>query len=196
MPFGKDQIRDVKVLSGRGKLLRVLPHNGIVAELGVDEGNFSRRILELTEPRTLHLVDLWGSDRFNREKERQVRTRFQAEIETGQVVVHQGDSLTHLGGFDDGYLDWVYIDTSHRYELTLAELELSRIKVKPGGIIAGHDFCKGTTPHGDEYGVVQAVHAFCHEHGWAMIYLTLEEHMHWSFALRELTGESDAASSG
>jgi hypothetical protein len=77
----------------------------------------------------------------------------------------------------------VYIDTSHAYEQTVKELELCRHKVKSGGIIAGHDYCQGSIARSISYGVVQAVHEFCTTHDWEMVYLTLEDHMHWSYAL-------------
>ena len=35
---------------------------------------------------------------------------------------------------------WAYVDLTHRYAPTVKELELLRRKVRPGGIIAGHDW--------------------------------------------------------
>ncbi len=165
-------------------MLQMLPKNGVIAELGVDEGGFSARILKLTQPAKLHLIDMWGSERFGDAKEKSVRERFADEVASDRVTIHKGDSLARLAEFEDDYFDWVYIDTSHAYEQTVKELELCRSKVKSGGIIAGHDYCQGSIAQSIAYGVVQAVHEFCAEYDWEMIYLTLEDHMHWSYALK------------
>ena len=46
-----ENIRNLKVLPTREDLLARLPAGGIVAELGVDEGGFSRKILDIAKPR-------------------------------------------------------------------------------------------------------------------------------------------------
>ncbi|MGH7917596.1 MAG: hypothetical protein ACREQE_09015, partial [Candidatus Binataceae bacterium] len=40
-------------------LLRQLPRGAVCAEIGVLEGDFSERIIALTRPRRLHLIDPW-----------------------------------------------------------------------------------------------------------------------------------------
>ena len=42
--------------------------------------------------------------------------------------------------FEDGSLDLVYIDADHTYEAVVADINDWKVKVKPGGYIAGHDF--------------------------------------------------------
>lgn len=54
--------------------------------------------------------------------------------------------------FADGAIDFIYIDGDHRYEHVKEDLELYVPKIKPGGIIAGHDYGGPSTP-----GVKQAV---------------------------------------
>ena len=53
------------MITNRTKRLEPLPKNGVVAELGVDTGCFSSDILDYIKPRQLHLIDIWGSDRYN-----------------------------------------------------------------------------------------------------------------------------------
>ena len=50
-------IDNLKALENRIKLLEMLPKNGVVAELGVNKGEFSKQILDITQPKKLHLVD-------------------------------------------------------------------------------------------------------------------------------------------
>lgn len=54
--------------------------------------------------------------------------------------------------YGDASLDYVYIDADHHYEPVCRDIDAWLPKVKPGGIIAGHDFCPYTG-----YGVIQAV---------------------------------------
>jgi len=66
-------------------------------------------------------------------------------------------------------------------------MEITRFKVKKGGIIAGHDYCNGDVKDAFHYGVVRAVNEFCEKYNWEFIYLTLEPHGSLSFALKEIS---------
>jgi hypothetical protein len=118
--------------------------------------------------------------------EKIVRDKFAAEIASGQVKIDLGLSTDVLPRYPDGYFDWIYIDTDHGYIVTAAELEVCRLKVKPGGIIAGHDYVTGNWDGGVRYGVVEAVHEFCVKYGWELILLTHETDRHLSFAIRKM----------
>src|SRR2546422_8687280 len=122
-------INNLRVVTTRFELLTLLPSNGIVAEVGVGEGDYSEKILRLSSPKRLHLIDAWSSERFGEDKLKQVQSRFSAEIECGQVVINRGVSWDELEKFPDAYFDWVYLDTSHKYEDSTKELEISRLKV-------------------------------------------------------------------
>lgn len=176
---------NLRVVSDRDALLELFPKNSIVAELGVDEGEYSSRILSATDPEELHLIDKWDSRKYNRRKMRHVNDRFKKEIDEGRVILHRKDSIDEMKKFDDGYFDWVYIDTTH-CERTSRELDVCRRKVKTGGIISGHDYCQGDVELGIKYHVVEAVHDFCRRYDWEIIYLTMESHMHLSYALRKI----------
>ena len=54
-------------------------------------------------------------------------------------VVRQ-PSLEAAKLFPDGYFDMVYIDASHFYEDVLADIAAWKSKVRPGGILGGHDY--------------------------------------------------------
>ena len=45
------QLENCKVVSSREKILEVLPKNGICAELGVEHGIFSNKILDINKPK-------------------------------------------------------------------------------------------------------------------------------------------------
>jgi len=42
--------------------------------------------------------------------------------------------------YDDASLDFVFLDAGHRYEDITADIKAWQPKVKPGGILAGHDY--------------------------------------------------------
>jgi hypothetical protein len=74
----------------RVELLSALPQGGVVGEVGVFKGNFSRRILEIVAPERLHLIDPWvhqdiplwhgRTDENHLDFLRDVQRRFQPEI--------------------------------------------------------------------------------------------------------------------
>jgi len=58
------------------------------------------------------------------------------------------------GDFEDGSADLVFIDGYHAEEFVTKDLEMYWPKVKPGGILCGHDY---SNYHPDHLGVVRAV---------------------------------------
>lgn len=183
-------IKNAKLLTTREELLELLPKGGIVAELGVDEGEFSKSILGINKPKKLHLVDFWGSKRYNQDKRRKVETRFKKNIEANNLEINLGLSTEVVKGFQDNYFDWIYIDTSHSYKTTIEELELYRSKIKSNGFIAGHDYVMGNWDGMVRYGVIEAVYEFCVKYNWEIIFLTTELNESLSFAIRRITPDS------
>src|SRR5881275_3065069 len=57
--LSQKHISNLKLILNRTALLKVLPHHGVIAELGVDRGAFSEKILTENAPKKLHLVDVW-----------------------------------------------------------------------------------------------------------------------------------------
>lgn len=178
-------VQNCQVLPSREVLVDKLPKNGIVAEAGVAEGEFSSTILERSNPSQLYLIDAWAAERYSAAVQ-QVRARFERQLHDGRIVIKQGLSTDVLGTFPDRYFDWIYIDTDHTYDTTLEELFLCSRKVKNGGFIAGHDFSPGNPNMGFRYGVIPACHEFCVKEGWELIYLTIEYDINFSFCLREI----------
>lgn len=179
-------IRNIKIIEDRNLLLELLPKNGVIAELGVDNGDFSFLILSKTTPKKLHLIDAWDSERYNNSKKDFVFNRFEKEISEGVVEVNIGYSIEVLKTFENNYFDWIYIDTDHTYITTKKELAIASEKVKRKGIIIGHDYYMGNWVAGYKYGVIEAVHEFCVLNNWELIYLTIEQSIPPSFAIRKL----------
>lgn len=179
-------LQNLKVLPNRSDMLEQLPKNGVVAEIGVDKGDFSLQILIKTQPKKLHLIDLWGSERYNQYKRKEVELKFEKEILSKNVAINFGYSTKVVDMFEDSYFDWIYIDTDHSYETTKEELKLYSSKIKVGGIIAGHDYVEGFWNGLVKFGVIEAVNEFCVCNNWEFIYLTMENREHRSFAIRKI----------
>ncbi len=135
----------------RGRLLAHMPKGGVAAEIGVWEGHFSRRILEIGEPSALHLIDPWlympefGNTGFGRKKnEFLMEEKYQGVVaafkDNPVVTIHRTTSDVALGSLPDGSLDWVYIDGNHNEPFIGNDIALCLQKVKPNGFIAGDDF--------------------------------------------------------
>jgi len=135
----------------RGRLLARMPKGAKVAEIGVWEGNFSRRILEICEPAELHLIDPWlyqpefGNTGFGRKKnEHLMEVKYQDVVaafkDDARVKIHRATSEEALSALPDGSLDWVYIDGNHNEPFVGNDLALCLRKVKADGIITGDDF--------------------------------------------------------
>lgn len=187
--LGQVHFENLKAFESREALLRELPKNKVVAELGVNKGDFSRMILDINQPAKLHLIDLWASQRYHSGLKKDVEERFSKEIQKSSVEIHQGMSTDFADHFPDSYFDWIYIDTDHTYQTTKSELLLYKDKMKPGGIIAGHDFVKGNMTSQLRYGVKEAVYEFCYNENWEIIYLTMELKENQSFAIRKMNAD-------
>ncbi len=161
-------------LPSRGKLYSTLG-SGIIAEVGVWCGDNSKRILRHAKPEKLYLIDRWEdlNDTYKSDNFYFVKGRF---VKRDNVEVIKGDGIGIISQFDDDHFDWIYIDADHRYESSLAELEVFASKVKPNGFLAGHDY---DTRHG----VFEAVNDFCRDNNWEMIYLTADKRNN-SYAIR------------
>ena len=167
-------------------MLKKFPKNGIVAEIGVADGSFSKIIIKETSPIKLHLIDNWDSNSRYSEQDKIVEEDLKLFINNGTVMINKGLSIDILKSFDDNYFDWVYIDSVHDYKTTAEELLICKDKVKDDGIISGDDFSPRSYSHGLKYGVIEAVHEFCVQYNWEIVMLTAQVNGHNSFTLKKL----------
>ncbi len=160
------------------ELKELLPYNCTGAEIGVLNGDFSRMILNVIQPKKLFLIDPFGIciDTYGEELSflstaystaadyLGVLNRFENEILYQYVVVDNDFSYNAVKRYKDQSLDFVYIDASHKYEDVKIDLNGWLPKVKEGGLIAGHDYVefKG-------FGVIKAVDEFIIENNFEMV---------------------------
>ncbi len=184
--FKNQHLKNCVSLVDRVELLKLLPQNSVIAEIGVFKGDFTSKILEICKPQKLVLIDIWGSNRYNENHYQYIQEKFQKEISSGQVEVIRKLSFDGISSIADGYFDWVYLDTDHKLDTTRKELKLLKPKIKSGGIISGHDYVQGSWVNGVRYGVIESVREFCLENNWELKYITHELDNHPSFAIKEI----------
>lgn len=142
--------------NGRDFLLEAMPKDAICCEIGVWQGSFSERILSLTKPQKLFLIDPWVWDQGEINKHFYIankkKVRSQSDMDyiynsvvakfssQSGVIIHRIYSSGISVLFEDSYLDWAYIDGNHRVDNVKQDLILCFSKVKPSGFITGDDW--------------------------------------------------------
>lgn len=128
------------------------------AEIGVYLGYYSRVLLDNIPGLTLYCIDSW-----DRNKTRQ--RAFDSALETlgrypGANLI-KGESVPVSEEFEDGSLDFVFIDADHSYEAVKQDIEAWYPKVRSGGIVSGHDYFESPKK---TVQVISAVNEFVKKH--------------------------------
>jgi predicted O-methyltransferase YrrM len=132
-------------------------------EVGVYTGAsvtfLAKELLKIGKPFELYAVDLWELAADTAYKDLQMdlevwetfQKRLEATDTKKHITVLKTDSISAAKTFEDGSLDFVFIDADHTYEAAKADIVTWLPKVRKGGVIAGHDILEKTC------GVEQAV---------------------------------------
>lgn len=166
------KVAGCEVLANRYELLDRLPQGGVMAEIGVDRGDFSLEILNRCKPERLHLFDI--------DITRLVNPHVRAELasETSRLKTHIGDSSTNMSKLPDQYFDMIYVDGDHEYEGVVKDIKALLPKIKPTGAIIFNDYNVWSATSMFHCGVARAVNEFCLENPWKFRYLSLQSMMY------------------
>lgn len=166
------KLEGCEVLSNRYHLLDRVAQGGVMAEIGIDRGDFSLEILTRCKPDKLHLFDIDIS--------RLANPAVKAELaaENARLKTHIGDSSSNMAKMPDGYFDMVYIDGDHEYEGVLRDIEATLPKMKPGGVMIFNDYTVWSATSMFHCGVARAVNEFCLKHPWKFRYIALQSMMY------------------
>lgn len=114
------------------------------AEVGVWEAEYAEKILASSAVQTLHLIDPWtavGMTRTETTGEEAMMTAMKRLAPfPGRYVLHRGLSEEVHTRFEDGSLDFIYLDASHDYDNVKQDLGFWVPKVRKGGLMMGHDY--------------------------------------------------------
>ncbi len=122
-------------------------------EVGAWKGEYAKKALSQWQGR-YHLVDTWGHRPADAAKVLNDKNMVKKEEWDGvleeleknirpywaRVVCHTGYSVEVANDFEDGSLDWIYIDAGHDYDNCLADLKAWWPKLRSGGFFTGDDY--------------------------------------------------------
>lgn len=146
---------DQNTHEARMKVLSCFDEGSVGAEVGTYMGAFAQLILNTVKPSELYLIDPWTASprksqagswyetvdqAYMDEIFQMVTKRFAPVNVLCRVQIVRDYSVNALRTFQDGALDWVYIDGDHSYDAVLSDLTLSYAKVRKGGHISGDDY--------------------------------------------------------
>lgn len=165
---GHPQLSDPPIIHHRLGFGQYLTDNSFVGEgveIGVQTGEFSESILRSWMGK-VHLVDPWKPQNSSVYLDPTGKIDFEKALEMTQnrmrifgdrVAFHRMLSEEAVKLFEDNSLDFVYIDGNHKYEACKQDIEMWLPKIRPGGIIGGHDFMNIFVPGSYDCGVMKAV---------------------------------------
>ena len=98
----------------------------------------------------------------------------------GRYRVHRLTSVEAARSFENGSLDFVYLDATHSYEAVREDLRAWYAKVRSGGLFGGHAFVDGDRREA-QFGVRRAVLRFERENGLRAAVTTEGDWPSWYF---------------
>lgn len=130
-----------------------------VAEVGVWHGDTTRTYLPLVAKYhgTMYAIDhflgsesVHGVHACGQAQADETMQRFEETTKPWQECVRIlcGSSHFMLETLPDASMDFIFIDADHRYSFVKKDIEISLRKMRPGGILAGHD-CDGFSGVGE-----------------------------------------------
>lgn len=150
----KPSLTDIRSREEFGSWLNANGLTGIGVEVGSLSCGYARSILQTWQGDKLFVVDPWEPQPPNIYKEKQDWINFDncyndclefCNDNPGRVVMIRGLSPAASSQFEDDSLDFVYIDGNHAYEAVMADMEAWCKKVRPGGLLCGHDYWNDVT---------------------------------------------------
>lgn len=152
---------------------KMLAERGLTygAEIGVEQGLYSKALLKGVPGLHLLCVDAWQAyrgyrDHVSQEKLDGFYAYTQTRLKPYRASIIRKFSVDAAKDIPDGSLDFVYIDGNHGYQHVLADLASWEPKVRSGGVVAGHDYGRSSVGQ-----VKEAVDQWVAEHGITEWYL-------------------------
>jgi predicted O-methyltransferase YrrM len=184
----ESKFNNSRVFSGRIHLLKhcfqFLRSNSICAEVGVAEGYFSEKILEIINPSKLYLIDAYNHtapEHTSANHYSYILKKFQSN---SVVSLKKGMSWDMLNTLDSNSLDYIYIDADHSYESVKKDIESAYRVVKSGGVIQFNDYTTYSPVENMRYGVLHAVNEFLQKYSPEILGISLDKDGYNDIAIR------------
>jgi len=163
----------IKVDAGRQDLAVYFAEKGYTTgvEIGTLRGEYAKTLCRVNPRLRLIAVDPWipyegYHDQLQKTMQRlpDIYEEAQARLEPYHCTLWRKTSAEAAPDIPDGSLDFVFIDGNHAFDYVMQDLTLWMPKVKPGGILSGHDYHRFTRPPYRHIQVIEAVNAFVAQH--------------------------------
>lgn len=150
---GEYEIQIPQLIGGAGlsKLFAELGFNYGV-EIGTDQGEFAEVLCKDNPNLNLRCIDPWSTGAYetgkqpeSKEEQEYFEKRYTETVKrlmSYQTDIIRKTSMEAVREWGDNTLDFVYIDGNHDFLNVTQDIHYWLKKVKPGGILAGHDFVK------------------------------------------------------
>ncbi len=134
------------------------------AEIGVAEGYFSEAMFQAIPNLKLYCIDIWQPYHGNRWSGSTERNNHHFKTASERLSKYNAHiiremSMDAVKRFEDGSLDFVYIDANHSFDYVMQDLNEWSKKVRVGGIVSGDDYYDFR-----KAGVIEAVDAYTKAH--------------------------------
>ena len=146
-------------------------------EVGVYRGWNAKVMCDRIPNLKLFAVDFWKGYSAKRTQKKQDRYLRQAKrhlrnhIKNKSVKLIRKASMAAVKDFEDESLDFVYIDSNHNFDVVMEDIIEWSKKLRPGGIMSGHDYYRRER----ERGVILAVNTYVRAHRIKPWFLTSEK---------------------
>jgi hypothetical protein len=201
-PEGRIEVADLAVVRSRNEIPDLLNDLGLCGcgvEVGVQEGEYSEVLLRAWRGVQLISVDTWAPDDpdvyrdianvTHQEHEANLRVaRDRLSRFSGRCDIWRMASADAARRFLDGCVDFVYLDARHDEESVTQDLQAWWRTIRPGGVMAGHDYVDGEFAEG-RFGVKTAVDRFFARRG-LMVRSTVDDEWPSWLVLRPATSAS------
>lgn len=151
-----------------------IPDNATIVEVGVCEGDsaifLAKSLNDLGKKYRLVLVDNLA---YGGWQQLGLITNNIRELLGLEIMAI--DSLNASCNFPNGTLDFVFIDASHEYEKTKADILLWYRKVKIGGVLAGHDYATHKKVHQAVDEIIPSAMTESTTQGWGVWFIKRTE---------------------
>lgn len=153
-------------------------------EVGVAGGDYSEVIMR-NNPQLLEMAGVDPYLSYDGYKDFKRLGTFTALEQSAHQKLDKYDTYTFIKElsvdaskeFEDGELDFVYIDANHSEPYVSQDIEAWTPKVRKGGIVAGHDYARIKAKGKEDstnWAVIPAINKYVKEHGYTLFIWGLE----------------------
>ena len=119
-------------------------------EIGTDQGEYAEVLLKTIPDLILTCIDPWKAEAYEKGQQPESKEdqeffdkRYQETVDRiPKANIWRKTSMEAVKDFPDNRVDFVYIDGNHDFLNVAQDIHYWFKKVRPGGILAGHDYVR------------------------------------------------------